>query len=88
MKKEKLVLKSEIVTALRNAAPEAVRVLMQIAKDKNATVTARVNAAQTIVDYAINSDYDMSFQELAFLSEEPVEEAEVPDESTESKKSR
>lgn len=83
MTKKKAVLKSEIVEALRNAAPEAVKVLLQIAKDKNATVTARVNAAQSIVDYAINSEYEMSFAELAFLSEE---EEEVQDESTKSTK--
>lgn len=76
---KKTVLKSEIVQELRNAAPEAVKVLMQIAKDKNATVTARVTAAQCIVDYAINSDYEQSFQELAFLADD---EEEVLNENT------
>ena len=75
---KKTVLKSEIVEALRNAAPEAVKTLLQIAKDKNATVTARVTAATTIVDYAINSEYEQSFAELAFLANEEEEEDENP----------
>lgn len=82
---KKTVLKSEIVEALRNAAPEAIKVLLQISKDKNATVTARVNAAQCIVDYAINSDYEQSFQELAFLAED---EEELEDESPEPQKAK
>lgn len=82
---KKTVLKSEIVEALRNAAPEAVKTLLQIAKDKNATVTARVTAATTIVEYAINSDYEQSFQELAFLAED---DEEVEDESPQPQKTK
>ena len=69
MAKKKIVLKSEIIEALRNASLSAIKSLVKIAADENATVTARVTAATTIVDFAINSEYEQSFQELAFLSE-------------------
>jgi hypothetical protein len=74
MAKKKIVLKSEIVQACRNASLEAIKSLVNIAKDENATASARVAAATTIVDFAINAEMEQSFQELAFLSE--VEEVE------------